>query len=215
VVGICNLVPEEMLNPSENGEAMPELVQDDYRSYSTAEHEPVSNLAPRWFAVYTAPRHEKRIAEHFEQRHIEAFLPVYRSRRYWKDGSKTVLELPLFPSYIFVHIALANRVPVLEVPGVLALVSCGRCPVPLPDLEVETLREGLAVCKAEPHPYLVVGERVRVRVGPFAGMEGVLLRKSNNFRVVLTMMQIMQSVAIEVNESDVESATSSDPQQGN
>jgi transcription antitermination factor NusG len=114
------------------------------------------------------------------------------------------LELPLFPSYIFVHIALENRVQVLEVPGVVSLVCCGKKPVTLPDLEVENLREGLQLRKAEPHPYLVIGERVRIRVGPLAGMKGVLLRENNNLRVVLTLTQIMRSVAVEVDRSDIE-----------
>jgi transcription antitermination factor NusG len=162
------------------------------------------NPSPSWFTAYTAPRHEKKVAEHFQQRQIDFYLPLYSSRRRWKDGSKTILELPLFPSYIFVHIALENRVQVLEVPGVVSLVCCGKKPVTLPDLEVENLREGLQLRKAEPHPYLVIGERVRIRVGPLAGMKGVLLRENNNLRVVLTLTQIMRSVAVEVDRSDIE-----------
>jgi transcription antitermination factor NusG len=99
---------------------------------------------------------------------------------------------------------LENRVQVLEVPGVVSLVCCGKNPVSLPDSEVERLREGLHLRKAEPHPFLVIGERVRIRVGPLAGMEGVLLRENNHFRVVLTLGQIMRSVAVEVDRSDVE-----------
>ncbi len=163
-----------------------------------------SDATLHWFATYTVPRHEKRVAQHFQQRQIESFLPLYSSRRNWKDGSKTILELPLFPSYIFVHIPLANRVPVLEVPGVLSLVTCGKHPMPLPDEEVDALRLGLQACKAEPHPYLVDGERVRIRVGAFAGMEGVVLRLNNRVRVVLTMQQIMQSLAVELDPSDLE-----------
>jgi transcription antitermination factor NusG len=157
-----------------------------------------------WFTAYTAPRHEKRVAEHFRQRQIDCYLPLYKSRRRWKDGSKTILELPLFPSYIFVRIALEDRVQVLEVPGVVSLVCCGKTPVSLTDSEVERLREGLQLRKAEPHPYLVIGERVRIRVGPLAGMEGVLLRENNKFRVVLSLGQIMRSVAVEVDSSDLE-----------
>jgi transcription antitermination factor NusG len=165
----------------------------------------LSSLPACWFAAYTSPRHEKRVAEHFEQRQIPAFLPLYRKRCSWKDGSRTILELPLFPSYIFVNVAMANRVKVLEVPGVLSLVGCGRTPVALPDLEIETLREGLQASKAEPHSYLVVGERVRITAGAFSGLEGVLLRKNNNLRVVITLQQIMKSIAVEVDEADVES----------
>ena len=158
----------------------------------------------RWFAVYTIPRHEKRLAEHFGVRQIEFFLPLYRTLRKWKDGSRINLELPLFPNYIFVRISRRERVRVLEVPGVLSIVGCGREPAPLPDSEIEGLRRGIGLAKIEPYPYLVVGERVRINAGPLAGMEGVLVRKKNSFRVVLTISMIMQSAAVEVDVADLE-----------
>ena len=160
----------------------------------------------RWFAVYTIPRHEKRLAEHFGVRQIEYFLPLYRTLRRWKDGSRITLELPLFPNYIFVRISRRERVRVLEVPGVLSIAGCGREPVPLPDGEIEALRQGIGVAQLEPHPYLVVGERVRINAGPLAGMEGVLIRKKNSFRVVLTLSMIMQSIAVELDIEDIEPA---------
>ncbi len=84
--------------------------------------------------------------------------------------------------------------------------SCGSGyePTPLADFEIESLRSGLHLRKFEPHPYLVVGERVRIKAGPLEGMEGVLLRKKNNLRVVLTVASIKQSVAVEVDAGDVE-----------
>jgi transcription antitermination factor NusG len=98
----------------------------------------------RWFAVYTTCRHEKRIAKHLGHRAIDHFLPSYRSKRTWKDGSNVTLDLPLFPSYIFVHIQRVERVKVLEVPGVLWNVGGSSSqPTPLPDFEIETLRSAL------------------------------------------------------------------------
>ena len=158
----------------------------------------------RWFAVYTIPRHEKRLAEHFDVRQLEYFLPLYRTLRRWKDGSRITLELPLFPNYIFVRISRRERVRVLEVPGVLSIVGCGREPVAVPDGEIEALRQGIDTMKIEPHRYLVVGERVRIHAGPLAGMEGVLIRKKNCFRVVLTLSMIMQSIAVELDIEDLE-----------
>ena len=158
----------------------------------------------RWFAVYTTPRHEKRLAEHFGVRGIEFFLPLYRVLKKWKDGSRINLELPLFPNYIFVRISRRERVRVLQVPGVLSIVGCGREPAPLPDSDIEGLRRGIGSAKIEPYPYLVVGERVRINAGPLAGMEGVLIRKKNSFRVVLTISMIMQSASVEVDVHDLE-----------
>jgi transcription antitermination factor NusG len=156
-----------------------------------------------WFAVYTTPRHEKRIATYFTDREIDYYLPLYRSARRWKNRTVADVELPLFPSYIFVRIGRYERVRVLEVPGVLSIVG-GREPAPLPEFEIESLRAGLHLRQSEPHPYLVIGERARIRTGALAGMEGVLIRKKNNLRVVLTLDMIMQSVAVEVDADDLE-----------
>jgi len=162
-----------------------------------------AEAAKNWFAVFTAPRHEKRIETHFHLREIENFLPVYRKQRKWKDGSKGMLQLPLFPNYIFVRIGCGERVSVLKVPGVLSIVG-GAKPLAVPDSDIHFLREGLQHGKIEPHPYIAVGTRVRIRSGVMAGMEGVLLRKKNNFRVVLTLDVIMKSVTVEVDLEDIE-----------
>lgn len=165
--------------------------------------------ASRWFAVYTTCRHEKRIAQHLRQREIEHYLPLYRLDRKWRNGSRVTLELPLFPSYIFVHIRRSERVSVLSVPGALAVVGgAGGEPAPLLDAAIEALRVGLQEHRIEPHPLLRVGQHARIRSGAFAGMEGVVVRKKSGFRIVLTLEQIMQSVAIELDEDDVEPLTS-------
>jgi len=157
-----------------------------------------------WFAAYTSSHHEKRVAWHLGERHIESFLPLYCARHRWRNRCQMKIELPLFPNYVFVRMDPRERVRVLEVPGVLSLVGFGRILTPLPDFEIEALRSALGQRKLEPHPYLVVGERVRIKAGPMTGMEGVLVRKKNNFRVVLALDVIMQSVAVEVDADDLE-----------
>lgn len=169
--------------------------------------EPPCHNPNRWFVVYTSPNHEKRVAEHFRMRRIESYLPLYRARRRWKNGCTVTLELPLFPGYVFVHIAPRERVHVLEVPSVLALIGNGREPMPLPDVEMESLRNGLGQRAAEPHPYLTEGRRARIRCGPLRGLEGVVLRKkhgSHSLRVVLTLVAISRSVAVEVDAEELE-----------
>ncbi len=167
---------------------------------------PAEYLWPRWYAAYTAPRHEKYVTQQMDRRRIHCFLPLYRSVRRWKDR-RMQLELPLFPGYVFVHMALRDRLQVLQLPGVVQLVSFSGKPAALPDAEIEALRNGLAgnFC-AEPHPYLTVGRRVRVRTGSVAGLEGILLRRKQKFRVVLSIQLIQRSVAIEVDEADIEPA---------
>src|ERR1035437_2787983 len=135
------------------------------------------NFSANWFAAYTNSHHEKRVASHLAERQIESFLPLYATRHRWKNRCEMNLELPLFPNYVFVHIDPRERGRVLEVPGVLSLVGFGRTLAPLPAFEIEALRSGLGQRKIEPHPYLVIGERVRIKAGPMRGMEGVLVRK--------------------------------------
>jgi transcription antitermination factor NusG len=171
--------------------AMPEI---------TASPEPNAN----WFAAYTSSHHEKHVASQFGERQIEAFLPLYSARRRWKNGCDMKLELPLFPNYVFVRIDRRERARVLAVPGVFSLVGFGRNLAPLPDFEIETLRSALGRLKIEPHPYLVVGARVRITCGPMTGMEGVLVRRKSACRVVISLDAIMQCVAVEVDANDLE-----------
>ena len=166
-----------------------------------AAREPSAN----WFAAYTNSHHEKRVASHFGERQIESFLPLYLALHRWKNRCEVDLDLPLFPNYVFVHIDPRDRVRVLEVPGV-SLVGFGRTLAPLSDFEIEALRSCIGQRKIEPHPYLVIGERVRIKAGPMTGMEGVLVRKKSNFRVVLALDVIMQCVAVEVDADDLEPA---------
>lgn len=157
-----------------------------------------------WHAVYTHARHEKRVAQQLDERGIENFLPLYHSIRRWKDRRKE-LDLVLFPGYIFVRMALSQRLRVLQLPGVVRFVSFNGQPAALPGDDLEALRTGLAQgMRAEHHPYLTVGRRVRVTRGPLSGAQGILLRVKTNWRIVISIDAIMRSVAVEVDETDVE-----------
>jgi transcription antitermination factor NusG len=169
--------------------------------------EPANEPIPRcqWFAVYTTPRHEKAVARHFEVRQLEAFLPLYRSVHRWKNGCRVSVDQPLFASYVFVSLERGDYIRALQTPGVLCLVGRGREPAPLPTFEIESLRSGLALRHFEPHPYLVAGKRVRIHSGALAGMVGVLVRKKNHLRVILTLDLIMQSASVEIGIDEIES----------
>ena len=157
-----------------------------------------------WYALYTRSRHEKQVATQLHQRNIEFLLPLYSSVRRWKDR-RVQLQLPLFPSYIFVHTSLDHRIDVLQVPGAVRFVSFNGRPAALPESDLLSLRAGLDQgLLAQPHPYLKVGRRVRVRSGPLAGTEGILLRKRDQFRLIVSIDLIMRSVAVEIDAADVE-----------
>ena len=159
----------------------------------------------RWFALYTASRHEKRVAQHLGQREIEFYLPLYKAERRWADGSRVTLDLPLFPGYLFVHIRRSERSRVLGVPGALSVVGgTGGEPASLPDATIEALRTGIETQRVRPHPLLTAGQRVRIRSGALAGFEGIVVRKKNSLRVVLAVEHIMQSYSVEVARDDLE-----------
>ena len=113
--------------------AMPAMQKRSDAIPGTGDSEcPAEYLWPRWYAAYTAPRHEKYVTQQMDGRRIHCFLPLYRSVRRWKDRRMQV-ELPLFPGYVFVHLALRDRLQVLQLPGVVQLVSFSGKPAALPD----------------------------------------------------------------------------------
>jgi len=172
----------------------------------STEYPPRQELAvaqEHWYATYTCANHEKHVAAGLQSRALECFLPLYRSVRRWKDRRVT-LDLPLFPGYLFVRLALRDRMRVLQIPSVVHLVSFSGQPVAIPDDEMDRLRRGLSHTScAEPHPFLTVGRRVRIIRGPLAGCEGILRRNKNNFRFVISIDLIRSACAVDVDAADV------------
>jgi len=165
---------------------------------------PPDYLEARWYAAYTCANHEKRVRDQLEQRSVEAFLPVYETVRRWKDR-RMRLQLPLFPGYVFVRLALTDRLRVLQIPSVVRFVGFSGHPSALPDDEIEALKKGLACgVRAEPHPFLTVGRRVRIKSGPLEGRQGILLRRAGRLRVVLSIDLIMRSIIVEVDAAEIE-----------
>ncbi len=169
-----------------------------------SEPELAAFIQPQWYAAYTCANHERRVADQLSSREVEHFLPQYESVRRWKDR-KVRLQLPLFPGYVFVRLALQNGLRVLQIPGVARLVGFDGHPAPISEDEVTRIREFLdRGLRAEPYPYLTVGRRVRLRSGPLAGTQGILVRRKGNFRVVISIEMIQRAVAVDVDVTDVE-----------
>lgn len=161
-------------------------------------------LDRKWYAVFTVPQHEKSVVKHLDIREVEAFLPTYETIPVWKNRQRVKVILPLFPTYLFVHINYLERTKVLQSPGVLQIVGNGKEFAALRDSEIEFLRSDLYRQKIEPYRELVVGEKVRIKSGVMRGLQGTLVRKSNRMRFVLTLELINQHAAIEVNAEDLE-----------
>jgi transcription antitermination factor NusG len=161
---------------------------------------------PRWHAVYTWARHEKKVAQHFEDRGITYFLPLYTALHKWNKKTAKV-SLPLFPGYVFVHTSRQTRHLPLAVPGVVHFVGPATSPAEIPAEEGEGLRNlVLMQRKIQPHPYLAPGNRVRISSGPMSGIAGTVQRTSTGCRIIISVDMIMRSVAVEVDADSLVAA---------
>jgi transcription antitermination factor NusG len=160
-----------------------------------------------WCALYTRHQHEKMVTEMLSTKGFEVFLPLYESVHRWKDR-KRLLSLPLFPCYVFVRGALSRKLQVVTTPGVHMILYNGERVATIPEDEIQTIRRAVeGKFKVEPHPFLKCGDRVRVKKGSLEGVHGILIRKKNTNRLVLSVDMLAQSVAVEIEASDVEPVT--------
>ena len=172
--------------------------------YTNGDRMTKQDLNQNWFAVCTRHQHEKTAARILEYKEFEVFLPLYKARHRWKDRIKEV-SLPLFPGYVFVREGSKRWLAVLTTPGVSSIVSCGGQPSVVPFSEIEGVKRVVeSNLPVEPHPFLKAGDLVRVKFGPIAGLEGILLRKKNVARLVLSVEMLGKSAAVEVDATDVE-----------
>jgi transcription antitermination factor NusG len=192
---------DESTHLSEIGEALPDANAGIQEHHANQQPE---NSSACWYALQTYPRHEKRVRDDLQLRAMESFLPLYETVHLWKNGCKVRVELPLFPGYLFVKIEPRERFKVLSLPGAVSIVGSPSGPWPLPEAEIASLRASLQTLKFRPHPYLAIGQKVRIKSGPLRGMMGFLVRQSGSLRVVLSMEMIRQSAAVEVDANDVE-----------
>ncbi len=157
-----------------------------------------------WWALYTRHQHERVVADMLTAKGFEVFLPLYSSVRRWKDRRKT-LSLPLFPCYVFVRAGLDRKLQIVTTPGIHMVLTKGEQVAIIPESEIQAIHRVVeGYFDVEPHPFLRCGDRVRVKRGSLEGVEGILVRKKNLFRLVLSVEMLAQSVAVEIEATDVE-----------
>lgn len=157
-----------------------------------------------WYALYTRHQHEKMASDILAAKGFEVFLPLYPAVHQWKDRRKK-LCLPLFPCYVFIHVAMDRSLPILTTPGVHTFVGTSGRAAPIPDDEIEGIRRTIEYfLRVEPHPFLRTGDWVRVKAGPLEGIEGILVRKTKQCRLVLSVEMLGKSVAMEIDPAIVE-----------
>lgn len=160
-----------------------------------------------WYAVCTRHQHEKIAARILEYKDFDVFLPFYKESHQWHDRIKEI-SMPLFPGYLFVREGRQRWLPILNTAGVSSIVSFGGQPAPIPFSEIEGVRRIIeSRLRVEPYPFLKSGDRVRVKYGPIAGVEGILLRQKNLARLVLSVEILGKSAAVEVDAAHVERIT--------
>ena len=153
-----------------------------------------------WYALYTRHQHEKSVAGLLCSKGFEVFLPLCRQLRIWSDRRKRI-ELPLFPCYLFVRANLDRKIDILATCGVHGFVGFRNTPSPIPPSEMEDLRRVVKLAEIEPHPFLRYGDWVRVKSGPFEGIEGVLVRRKGQARLVLSVEILQKSAAMEIDSA--------------
>src|ERR1700730_15285746 len=162
----------------------------------------------RWFAVQTWPRYEKKSASELQRKELEVFLPLLASQHLWSDRQR-IVQLPLFPTCIFVRIpeTLDTRRAVLSTNGVTSFVGGRGTGVPIPECEIESVRTLLARDGSfQVHPFLNVGQRVRVRGSSLDGVEGILLAKNDDLSLVVSIQIIQRSLSVRIVGYQVEAA---------
>jgi len=157
----------------------------------------------QWYAVRVRSNFERNVSTVLDHKGVEQFLPTYVSRRVWTDRIKT-LELPLFPGYVFCRIPLEERNRVVMIDGVVGFVGAGRQPIPITESEIHAIRTlAQSQVPAQPWPFLTVGQTVRICHGSLSGIEGILVRVKNSWRLVVSVTLLERSVAVEIDSACV------------
>jgi transcription antitermination factor NusG len=159
-----------------------------------------SNL--QWFAIRTRSRAEKATEYAMQSKGYEPYLPMCKNRRQWSDR-KVEIEIPLFAGYLFCRFDPLRRLPILTTPGVVSILGNGKVPIPIPDQEIEAIQIAVRTGLAEPWPYLKEGDKIRVTRGSMMGIEGLLVKKKANWRIVVSLALLQRSVAVEIDADSV------------
>ena len=156
-----------------------------------------------WYALQVRPKYERVVANALTSKGIETFLPVHEVQRRWRDRLRQS-EDPLFPCYLFGRLDPLQRLPILVTPGVLSIVSYGTGPARIDDAEIQAIQTiARSRLRAEPWPYLQIGDLVRIEKGPLAGLTGILVRVKSSCRLVVSISLIQRSIATEIDADTI------------
>ncbi len=157
----------------------------------------------KWFALQVRTRWESSTAVLLSGKGYQAFLPTFKARKRW-NGKFRETNAPLFPGYVFCQFDVQKRLPILVTPGVLAVVGRGKVPLPVDDGEITAIQTVVSSgFRAEPWPYLEIGQKIRIESDALSGLEGILINFKGNQRIVVSVTLLRRSVALEIDRSCV------------
>ncbi len=158
-----------------------------------------------WYAVYVRSRHEKSVYSALLDKGIDASLPMMTVVRKWSDRKKK-MQIPLFRGYVFVKIDVnIDNLNVLQTAGVVKFIGIRNKPSRIPDEQIHWMHMLVAesdTVRAEKE--IPVGQRVRVMIGPFKGIKGVVRRVGSRSRLVVLIESIMQAISIDIKPEHLE-----------
>ena len=157
----------------------------------------------QWFALVVKPRFDKAVAQALESKGYETLVPVYKKFHQYGKRSKH-FELPLFPGYVCCRFDAEARLPIVTTPGVIRVLGIGNVPMPLSDIEIESLQTAIkSQLPVQPCPFINTGQRVRINGGVLAGVEGIVLGTKAGLRLVLSITLLQRSVVLEIGRDQV------------
>jgi transcription antitermination factor NusG len=163
----------------------------------------LSSAIESWLVLRTRSRHEATVESDLQQRSITAYLPKRSVMRRWRDR-KVVVQMPLFPGYVFVQPRVEQYESIRYVRGSCGFVLSGDKPAAMPARELDAVRilagSGAALAV---NPRLIPGQRVEVLAGPFMGIQGELVRVKNQERLVINALLLNSSVSVEVDSDKI------------
>lgn len=172
---------------------LPDIVINNYVPMAHSE-------AEQWFAIYVRSHFERAVEECLKGKGYQAFSPFYKTIRK-RSGRTKVVDLPLFPSYVFCSFDPHRRLPILTTPGIVNILGSGNVPEPVRLSEIRSIRTVAESGRpVQPWPFLQEGHKIRIEAGPLSGTEGTLLRIKNHLRLVVSITLLQRSMAVEVDQ---------------
>lgn len=160
--------------------------------------------SPQWYVVYTRPKAEKKVVSSITELGIESYLPTCKVVRQWSDRKKS-LEVPLFPNYVFVKIDHVKRGSLYSIKNLVRFISIENKPVVVEEKVIAVIKRVLSGdVDVFAEDYFQEGMRVKIKWGPFAGLEGIVDKRNSASKLIIKIDGLMKAFSFNVSAHLVE-----------